>query len=105
VSPHKNTDLYSQVSDLITTILIAISGGAVHAVNNKPGRWSWRRFVTGIITAAFAGLVMNFILEGLGVSEKTRVAIVGMAGYAAHDLLEVLKQRLITLVKGAGQDE
>lgn len=97
VSPHKN--------DLITTILIAMSGGAVYAVNNKPPRWSWRQFIVGIITAAFAGIVMNFILEGLGVSEKTRVAIVGMAGYAAHDLLEVLKRRLLNLVKGAEQDE
>ena len=93
------------LEDFITTILIAMGGGAVRAINNKPACRGWRWFVAGIITAAFAGLVMNFILEGLGVSEKTRVAIVGMAGYAAHDLLEVLKQRLLTLVKGAGQDE
>lgn len=98
MNPDKNTE------DFIKAVLIAMCGGAVHAVNNKPARRCWRQFVVGIITAAFAGIVMNFILEGLGVSEKTRVALVGMAGYAAHDLLGVLKQRLLNLVKGAGAE-
>ena len=99
MSSDKNTE------EFITAVLIAMSGGAVNALNNKPPRWGWRWFVAGIITAAFAGIVMNFILEGLGASEKIRVALVGMAGYAAHDLLEVLKQRLLNLVKGAEQNE
>lgn len=99
MSLNKNTE------EAITAILIAMCGGAVHAANDKPERWCWRRFVAGIITAAFAGIVMNFIVGGLGISEKTRVALVGMAGYAAHDLLEVLKQQLLNLAKGAGQDE
>lgn len=91
--------------DFIAAILIAMFGGAVNAINNKPARGGWRWFVAGIITAAFAGIVMNFILEGLGASEQIRVALVGMAGYAAHDLLEVLKQRLLNLVKEAEQNE
>jgi len=99
VNSDKNTE------EFITAVLVAMCGGAVHAINNKPARWCWRWFVAGIITAAFAGIVTNCILEGLGAPEKTRVALVGMAGYAAHDLLEVLKQRLLNLVKGVGQNE
>ena len=93
------------LEEFITAVLIAISGGAVHAINNKPPRRRWRWFVVGIITAAFAGIIANLILEGIGASEKIRVALVGMAGYAAHDLLEVLKQRLLNLVKGVEQNE
>lgn len=56
MNPDKNTE------DFIKAVLIAMFGGAVYAVNNKPERWCWRWFVVGIVTAAFAGIVMNLSL-------------------------------------------
>ena len=87
--------------ELLATICFAIFGGAVNAINQKPSRWSWRWFLAGLFTAAFTGLVVSFVLEGMCIDEKIKIAIVGMSGYAANDSLNILKQRLLdTLKKG-----
>ena len=88
------------LSDSIVAIGIALFGGAVNAMNNKPAKWSWGWFVTGLFTAAFAGVIVSCALDSFDIAEKMKVAIVGMAGYAANDLLVALKKRLIDAAGG-----
>lgn len=100
-TPIKDTldSVLSFLSDSIVPLAIAVFGGLVNAMNNKPEKWSWKWFLTGLATAAFCGIVVNCGLADVSMPEKLKIAIVGMSGYASNDFLVVLKKRLINLAE------
>lgn len=88
------------VSDSLLAVIVAVFGGVIHSLNNKPDKWSWGWFLTGLLTAAFAGLIMDGILEYFNVTGKIYVAILSMAGFSANDLLIAIRKRIIKEVCG-----
>lgn len=88
------------VSDSLLAVIVAVFGGVIHSLNNKPDKWSWGWFLTGLLTAAFAGLIMDGILEYFNVTGKIYVAILSMAGFSANDLLIAIRKRIIKEISG-----
>ena len=88
------------VSDSLLAIIVAVFGGLIHSINNKPDKWSWGWFLTGLLTAAFAGLVMDGILEYFHVTGKIYVAILSMAGFSSNDILIAIRKRLVKEICG-----
>ena len=88
------------VSDSLLAVIVAVFGGVIHSLNNKPDKWSWGWFLTGLLTAAFAGLVMDGILEYFRVTGKIYVAILSMAGFSANDILIAIRTRLVKEICG-----
>ena len=92
------------VSDSLLAIIVAVFGGVIHSLNNKPDKWSWGWFLTGLLTAAFAGLVMDGILEYFNVTGKIYVAILSMAGFSSNDLLIAIRKRLVKEICGEEEE-
>lgn len=88
------------VSDSLLAVIVAVFGGVIHSLNNKPDKWSWGWFLTGLLTAAFAGLIMDGILEYFNVTGKIYIAILSMAGFSANDLLIAIRKRIIKEISG-----
>lgn len=88
------------VSDSLLAVIVAVFGGVIHSLNNKPDKWSWGWFLTGLLTAAFAGLIMDGILEYFHVTGKIYVAILSMAGFSANDILMAIRKRLVKEICG-----
>ena len=80
--------------------MVAVFGGIINSLNNKPDKWSWGWFLTGLLTAAFAGLIMDGILEYFNVTGKIYVAILSMAGFSSNDLLIAIRKRIIKEICG-----
>lgn len=97
--------LMAFLSDSMLAIFMAVFGGVIHQLNSPRDTFSWGWFLSGLLTAAFAGIVMSCALDGFIVHEKIKIAIVGMSGYSANDLLLGLRKRLIKEVVERGQSE
>ena len=94
------TAITDYINDSILAIVVAVFGGLVHSMNCKPEKWTWGWFLTGLLTAAFTGLVMDGILDYFNVHGKIYVAILSMSGFSANDLLMAIRRRLIREVCG-----
>lgn len=90
-------------SKYLPAMALAVFGAVVHALNDHADEWSWKRFLVGIGTACFIGLVMCYILEPMDVPDTSKSAAIAISGYLSNDVLRAILQkarRKIDLFRG-----
>jgi hypothetical protein len=79
-------------------VALAILGAAVRLLRGVEP-FSFRAYVAGMATAAFAGLLVSYYLEWANVTAQLRIVIVGMSGYIARDVLDAAARYCRTWMK------
>lgn len=83
---------------LMPVIFISALGGAVACLNKEKQRFSWVFLGIGILTAAFAGILVHCLLLDAPLPDGVKSAAIGISGYASNDVLMLLKRKLLTKV-------
>lgn len=83
---------------LMPVIFISALGGAVACLNTEKQRFSWVFLGIGILTAAFAGILVHCLLVDAPLPEGVKSAAIGISGYASNDVLVLLKKKLLKKV-------
>lgn len=79
------------VKALLPAALIAITGSLVKYLRehrSEPFRWG--EFVTGMVVAAFAGMIVRMLCLGFCLNEWISTAAVAMAGYGGGKTIDLL---------------
>lgn len=84
---------------LIPVILLAAFGGAVACLNRPGHKFSWWFLLVGIFTAGFVGLVVHCLLVSAPLAPGLKSAAIAISGYAANDVLLLLKQNFLEKLK------
>ena len=76
----------------LVAVGFSIFGGAVRALQcDRHGeRFSWRRFCWGLLASAFVGALCAFLTSSSPLPPRAQVALAGMAGYSAAEVLRCL---------------
>lgn len=82
-------------------ILLALTGGFIRWM--RGGECSIWTLVVGVLSAGFAGILAFLFLEGTSIAPTMRGAVVGVAGYAGGDLLQVLSRRVCRIAMGVDE--
>lgn len=94
--------LCSFINNTLPAILLAMFGGVISVLNTKNKEFTWRWFLTGVLTAGFVGMIMDSFLCAYDISPHIRTAVISISGYSSNDLLQVLRDKLIERVKNYG---
>lgn len=84
---------------LAPVILLSVLGGVVSQLNQPKEQFSWWWMAVGIITAAFVGLVVHFLLQSTGFNPGFKSAVIAISGYTSRDVLVLLKTRFLKRLK------
>lgn len=81
---------------LVTYIWIlglAMAGGFVSFMNKlrKGKKWKWIEFVAEIAASAFAGVLVFYISQSMGLSQIMSVSLSGIAGHSSSKALSLLE--------------
>lgn len=74
---------------LLLPALLAAIGGVVRVIQRKD-KCNWRGLVVGMITSAFAGVVVHLLVADMAIGASFKAGIVGVSGFASGDLLRIL---------------
>lgn len=75
---------------ILPPAIIGMAGSAVRYVRkHRHEVFSWGAFVSGMITAAFAGILMHCLCQGLHLNAWTTSAMTAMAGYSGGQALDL----------------
>lgn len=86
---------------LLPAMLIACCGSAVKYLRMpRKEPFSWKKFVTAMVVAAFTGSIINSLCLGASMNDGYRIAVVGMAGYGGGSTLDLLMSVVVKKVKG-----
>ncbi|EFC92473.1 conserved hypothetical protein [Dethiosulfovibrio peptidovorans DSM 11002] len=76
--------------------LMAMVGSFVRYVRlHRSEPFSWGEFIGGMITAGFAGVVVQCFCSGIGLNAWLTSAVVAMAGYSAGQILDFGQELLL----------
>lgn len=79
------------VKALLPAALIAITGSLVKYLReHRSDPFSWGEFLSGMVVAAFAGIVVQCICNGLGVGVWLSAAATAMAGYGGGRTIDLI---------------
>lgn len=79
------------VKALLPAALIAITGSLVKYLReHRSEPFSWGEFLSGMVVAAFAGIVVQCICNGLGVGVWLSAAATAMAGYGGGKTIDLI---------------
>jgi len=84
---------------LVPVVLLAAFGGAVACLNRPGHKFSWCFLLVGIFTAGFVGLVVHCLLASAPLAPGLKSAAIAISGYAANDVLLVLKRKFMERLK------
>ncbi len=73
---------------------LAAFGTIVHALNEHNDEWSWKRFVIGIVTAFFVGLLMCYLLDPMDISPSSKSVAIAISGYLSNDVLRAVSEKM-----------
>lgn len=87
-------DVAHLLRDILAIVLppamMGMSGSAVRYLRkHRSEPFSWGSFFSGMITAAFAGVLMHCLCMGLGLNAWITSATVAMAGYCGGQILDL----------------
>lgn len=86
---------------LLPAAVVAMVGSFVKFLReHRDEPFSWGEFLSGMAIAAFVGVVVQCLCNGLGLSSWTSTAVVAMAGYGGGTTLDLI---LDTMMKRAGK--
>lgn len=94
----KNT-LYEIAKSLTPVLVLSGLGGVVRMLNTNGRRFSVARYMAGITTAIFAGIVLHYLLMDFGVPTGLSHAAIAIVGYVSRDFLEIVSDRLLARTK------
>jgi len=81
---------------IVPPALIGMAGSAVRYVRkHRHEAFSWGAFVSGLVTAAFAGILMHCLCRGLNLNAWTTSAMIAMAGYSGGQILDLGQMTLL----------
>lgn len=92
-------EFLSELIALTPVILLSVFGGVVSYINTPKRYFSWWFMLVGVVTAAFVGLVVNFLLATTSLPDGIKSAAIAVSGYASRDVLFLLKSRLLDVIK------
>ena len=98
-------ELKKTLFDTLPAMLIAAFGGLVCYMGTPKRTWSLSTFFTGILTAAFVGMLLSLVLESVEIPSTMKAAIIAMGGHCSKDILAILRKKLmpwITFLEGKG---
>jgi len=76
---------------LLPAALIAMMGSVVKYIReHREEPFSWGEFLSGMAVAAFAGIVVQCVCNGLGVGVWLSAAATAMAGYGGGKTIDLL---------------
>jgi len=84
---------------LVPVILLSVLGGVVSQLQRKKEEFSWWWLLVGIITAAFVGLIVHFLLQTTAFPDGLKSAVIAISGYASRDVLILLKEKFLNRLK------
>jgi len=89
------------INDIVIPIIIAIFGGLVRIAREKENNkhYTLSMMFSGILTAAFAGVLVYWLTSDFEMSENARSATVAISGYASRDIVSILADRFIKRMK------
>lgn len=92
--------------EAIPVILVSMFGGLINILNSKKAGFSFGLFFTGLLTAAFVGLIVDSLCAHLGISGSGRFVATSLGGYCSRDLLTLMKSWFMDKAKKiADQDK
>ena len=85
--------LITNYIDFLLAVILAGAGGAVRMlVTYQSGtKRSWLLVISEVVVAGFAGLLVDALLRKWGVDSDTKIMMVAASGYAAREVLELLR--------------
>lgn len=94
-------DLGVKLLELLPSILLATFGGLARTLVGKQRheKYNWKIGLTEIIIAAFAGVMIHFLLSTFSIPDGCKSAAVGIAGYSAREILNLLRGAFIKKLK------
>lgn len=82
---------WDYVNLLLPAAMIAMMGSLIKFLReHRAEPFSWGEFLSGMATAAFAGVIVQCICNGLGVGAWLSSAAVAMAGYGGGKTIDLL---------------
>ena len=84
-------EFFEHCKVFVPAALIAMMGSLVKYLRLHRGEsFCWGEFVTGMVVAAFAGMIVRMLCLGFCLNEWISTAAVAMAGYGGGRTLDVL---------------
>ncbi len=84
-------EFFEHCKIFVPAALIAMMGSLVKYLCLHRGEsFRWGEFVTGMVVAAFAGMIVRMLCLGFCLNEWISTAAVAMAGYGGGRTLDVL---------------
>lgn len=85
--------LITNYIDYLIAMLLAGAGGAIRMLaNHKEGeKRSFFMVISEIVIAGFSGLLTDALLHKWGVDSDTKIIVVAISGYAAREVIELLR--------------
>ncbi len=88
--------LKTLIGIILPAAVMAMVGSFVRYVRlHRSEPFSWGEFVGGMITAGFAGVVVQCFCRGIGLNAWLTSAVVAMAGYSAGQILDYGQELLL----------
>lgn len=89
------------LKDLLLPVIIAIFGGLVRIFNDKRGlkHYTIGLLCSGILTAAFTGILVYWLTADLDLSDNVRSATVAISGYTSRDLIGIIADKFLKRMK------
>lgn len=84
-------------------ILLGIFGGLVRQINQKDIT-TWM-FVCGMITSIFVALLVFFLIADSGIPINLKIVIIGIAGYSAIQVLEIINKAILKRIEKLAESE
>lgn len=88
---------------MLSSIILALFGGfvrSIRAVKDKKVEGNyWLFFLAEIATSAFAGMICYFLLVDLDMPESIKFVGTSISGYAAPELLSIIRMKFLDKIK------
>lgn len=94
-------NLLQEFNEYLSVLLLASFGGAVRYFSVKPKneKVSHGTILIEIITAAFAGLVVSFLIGPTDINEQWKSAAAALAGYSSKGVLHIVSNLFLKRIK------
>ncbi|MCP4683385.1 MAG: hypothetical protein GY864_13725 [Desulfobacterales bacterium] len=92
-------EFLTELAKLAPVVFLSVFGGVVSYINKPKDEFSWCFMLVGVVTAAFVGIVVHYLLQSTSFPPGIKSAAIAVSGYASRDVLFLLKKRLLKTAK------
>ncbi len=85
--------------DIITVIIAVLTGGFLKVLREKEEKITIRKISIGLITSAFVGYIIYFLLEEYHISDNLKPPILAISGYISHNILDLIEKYSLNYAK------